>query len=58
MWTKYISKEHYGNIRNFKYSGSCNSILYKYVLSDWAQFLVFLSSQIRSTGCRDGSHRT
>ena len=36
MWTKYVNEYGVDNIKKFKYNGVCDSILYKYVLSDWA----------------------
>ncbi|KAM3136337.1 hypothetical protein pb186bvf_011472 [Paramecium bursaria] len=40
FFTNYISKKGESNILNFKYNGQCDSILYEYFLSPFADYIV------------------
>ena len=40
FFTKYISKRGESNLLKFKYNGQCDSILYEYFLSPFADYLV------------------
>lgn len=37
---KYIPEEYHDNVRNFKYSSTNRSIVYKYITNDLSEYLV------------------